>query len=124
MDEKDNNLVLNWNGEYAASFETVVNPTEWTKLVRSLTPNTPYVPASCCSSTPVRQNIIELVAEETVDSTFIKNDPTGMDKYIKAELALKLANKMIDEDLITIYHEYDISTTEEKFRAKVKIIQE
>lgn len=73
---------------------------------------------------PNKNNTVELVAEETVDNDLIRNDPNGIDQFIKLELARKIAKMIVEEDLIQIQSCEDPVTMITKVRAKVKIIQE
>lgn len=50
--------------------------------------------------------------------------PEGVDRQIRKELAQKLAEAIIDEDLIQIDTEKDLYTNALTARAQLKIIQE
>ena len=69
-------------------------------------------------------NIVSLQAEETFAMIPDYITQNGYDEMIKKSLALKLAEKMIEEDLIEIKTGEDILKREITVRAKVKIIQE
>ena len=64
------------------------------------------------------------MAEHVVDFSLIRDDPAGMEEYIRKELARKLADKMIEEDLINIQTSDDPASMTTKVRARIKIIQE
>ena len=51
-------------------------------------------------------------------------DPAEIDAYIRKELARKLADTIINEDLIPIYTNRDMSTGTLTARVQLKIIQE
>lgn len=53
-----------------------------------------------------------------------KMDPQEIDDYVRRDLALKLADAIIDEDLIKIYTDRDLSTNTLTMRTQLKIIQE
>jgi len=68
---------------------------------------------------------VELQAEYVVNDYDVKNmDPMYLEHQIKEELALQIARKMINEDLIEIFTNHEIETMTTRTRAKVKIIQE
>lgn len=52
------------------------------------------------------------------------DDLTEQDKAIKAELAYDIAKQLLEEDLIQIQSDDDISTLTRTIRARVKVIQE
>lgn len=72
---------------------------------------------------PLRQPEVIIQAEHIIDYKF-HGDQTEQDRYIKNELALKIAKQLVDEDLIQIQINDDPFTLNKKVRAKVKIIQE
>lgn len=79
----------------------------------------------CTWSNP--QKPVELYVEQEVLEDLLRSqDASFMDKYIKEELAKKLAQKMIEEDLIKI--DVDDNPWGElctkRFSTKVKFIQE
>lgn len=66
----------------------------------------------------------ELVAEEMVSTAGIKDDPSGMEEYIRNRLALRLAQKLIEEDLVVMQSNEEATTDTTIIRAKIKIMQE
>lgn len=69
--------------------------------------------------------ITTLSAEHDVDMFLLReSDQNAVDKYIRDELARKIAKQLIEEDLLDIQTCEDISTNTYKVRATVKIIQE
>ncbi len=66
----------------------------------------------------------ELAAEEIVSTADIKDDPSGMEEYIRSKLAVKLAQKLIEEDLVVIQSNEEATTDTTIIRAKIKIMQE
>ena len=54
----------------------------------------------------------------------IRDDPASMERYVRDELARKLAKQLIEEDLIQIQSCEDIEHMNTIFRAKVKVVQE
>lgn len=50
--------------------------------------------------------------------------PQEVENYIRSELAQKLADTILNEDLIQIYTNKDVSTATLTAQAKLKIIQE
>ena len=68
--------------------------------------------------------VTELAAEEMVSTADIKDDPSGMEKYIRDKLALKLAQKLIEEDLVVMQSYEEPTTDATIIRAKIKIMQE
>lgn len=68
--------------------------------------------------------VTELAAEEMVSTDDIKDDPSGMEEYIRDKLALKLAQKLIEEDLVVMQSNEDIIPDATIIRAKIKIMQE
>lgn len=71
-----------------------------------------------------KDKIIELSVADTVDTTLVREDPTGIENYIRYELARKIANQLIEEDLIQIQSDEDIALKNTTFRVRVKVIQE
>lgn len=70
-------------------------------------------------------NIVTLKADHVIDMSLLRGeDPNAIDMYLKKELARKLADKMIEEDLIKIQYDDDPSTLDRTYRATVKFIQE
>ena len=75
--------------------------------------------------TEPQQNTVELIAEEIIDRNLLSiTDATSLDKYIKTQLAQKIAQKIIEEDLIEIYSDLDINSNIQRFKAKIKFVQE
>lgn len=73
---------------------------------------------------PLKDRTIELSVAHTVDTTLVRDDPAGMENYIREELARKIAKQLIEEDLIQIQSDEDINLMTTTFRARVKVIQE
>ena len=73
---------------------------------------------------PLKDKTIELSAAYTVDTTLVRDDPAGMENYIREKLARKIAKQLIEEDLIQIQSDEDINLMTTTFRARVKVIQE
>lgn len=70
-------------------------------------------------------NTVTLSVEEEIDHNMIvSSNPTDMDKHIRQTLARKLADKLIEEDLIEISSAFVNDTNTQRFQAKVKIVQE
>lgn len=120
------NLVYNWKNE-----DLFINHDSLTQAINSiktavnantinLTPNKIVI-----SSQPLRQPEVIIQAEHIIDyRIFQDEDQTAVDKYIKTELARKIAKQLVDEDLIQIQVNDDPATLDKKVRAKIKIIQE
>lgn len=75
-------------------------------------------------TTVKKDNITELTVEDELDYSNLEGDPNAIDEIIKQELALKIAQEMINEDLIQILVSEDIPKKTKVFRAKVKFVQE
>lgn len=120
MDEiSTDNLIYNWKNEDFHILETLNN------IQASVTGIKPHEPIlSCCSSMIKEPNIVILKADYKESKYLVEKNPEQMDKLIKEELALRLARKMIDEDLISIYQGYALDYETINFRAEVKIVQE
>ena len=71
-----------------------------------------------------KEKTIELSATHTVSTPLVRNDPAGVENYIRDELARKLAKQLIEEDLIQIQSDEDIEHMNTTFCAKVKVVQE
>lgn len=69
-------------------------------------------------------NTVELEVNETINTDLVSKDPGGIEEYARRELARKLADKLIEEDLIRIYADTKIDPGETEFRAVVKVVQE
>ena len=76
-------------------------------------------------ATEPSDNIITLKAEHVIDMSSLRDeDPSAIDMYLKKELARKLADKMIEEDVIKIQYSDDPATLDRTYRATVKFVQE
>ena len=53
-----------------------------------------------------------------------KMDPQEIDRYVRQDLAQQLVDAIIDEDLIKIDMDRDLSTNTLTMRTRLKIIQE
>lgn len=71
-----------------------------------------------------KDKTIELSVAHTVDTTLVRDDPAGIENYIREELARKIAKQLIEEDLIQIQPCEDTEHMNTTFRARVKVIQE
>lgn len=71
-----------------------------------------------------KDKIIELSVADTVDTTLVREDPAGIENYIREEFARKIAKQLIEEDLIQIQSDEDVKFKNTTFRARVKVIQE
>lgn len=70
-------------------------------------------------------NIVTLKADHVIDISLLRDeDPNAIDMYLKKELARKLADKMIEEDVIKIQYSDDPATLDRTYRATVKFVQE
>lgn len=69
------------------------------------------------------KGITRLTNEVVIDTAQVKKDPAGTEEYLRQRLAQKLAQHLIDEDLITIRSFEDISTGITTFRADIEILQ-
>jgi hypothetical protein len=118
MDEEEK-LVYGWKNEDFNILETLNNIQA---SVASIEYHEPIL--SCCSSMKEEPNIVVLKADYKESKYLVEKNPEQMDKLIKEELALRLARKMIDEDLISVYQGYDLDYETINFRATVKIVQE
>ena len=70
------------------------------------------------------RSIIKLSVQENIDLYSTRQEPEAIEMYIRRELAQKLAEKMIEEDLLYIQTSDDPMTMERTVRATVKFIQE
>ena len=70
------------------------------------------------------RSIVKLNVQENIDLYSMRQEPEAAEMYIRHELARKLADKMIEEDLICIQTSDDPATMEHRVRATVKFIQE
>ena len=77
----------------------------------------------CC--TEPQNNIVTLQVDHVLDMSLLRDeDSNTIDRYLKEELARKIAKQMIEEDLIQIQYDDDPSTLDRTYRATVKFIQE
>lgn len=97
------------------------NPVDMTTLLNLFTPPSGYGFGSF--SIP-KEKIVDLVAEQTVDTWQLSNDPAGIENYVREELAKKIAKQLIEEDLIQIQSDKSAPQWSTIFRAKVKVVQE
>lgn len=67
-------------------------------------------------------HIIPLEARATCPCKWLPEDPQTADTYIRQELAMVLAKKLISEDLVQIQTNYDMDDNI-IVRAKIEIIQ-
>lgn len=74
--------------------------------------------------TMTREKTVELAAECVVETSLVRSSPSEMENYIRCELARKLAEQLIAEDLIPMLVDNDIETLTTKVRTKIKVIQE
>jgi hypothetical protein len=74
--------------------------------------------------TEPKLNTVELEVKETINTDVIHQDPSKAEEYVRRDLAQKLAEKLIEEDLIQIYADFMIDPGETEFRAKIKVVQE
>ena len=69
--------------------------------------------------------ITTLKAATTIsDLQWLEMNPQAIDDYVRRDLARKLVDAIIDEDLIEIYTDRDLSTSTLTMRTQLKIIQE
>ena len=69
--------------------------------------------------------IVTLQTESIIDhDKLIHISPNELDIYIKKELAQKIAEQLVNEDLIKIETAYDTNVNIQKVRATVKVVQE
>lgn len=120
-EEEQKKLIYTWTSDDYDSLEKALGSIKASTPIGTIS-HDPIM--SCCSSIKKEPTIVKLRAEYAESRDLINNNPTGMDKIIKEELALRLARQMIDEDLIVVYHDFDIDYNAERFRAEVKIVQE
>ena len=70
-------------------------------------------------------NIVSLSVEHTIDWALLhEENPAAVERYIRNELARKIADKLIEEDLLSIQVSDDPALMEHKVRATVRFIQE
>ena len=71
-----------------------------------------------------KEKTVDLIVDHVVDTRLVHDDPAGMEQYIRNDLARKLAQQLIEEDVIQIQSCEDIDHRHTTFRAKVKVVQE
>ena len=70
-------------------------------------------------------NTITLRAATIIsDWQWQKMEPQEIEDYVRRDLAQKLVDAILDEDLIKIYTDRDLSTNTTTMRTQLKIIQE
>ena len=121
MGEEEKKLIYTWNSADYEALEKAINSIRASSPIGTISAD-PII--SCCSSVKKEPTIVKLTANYTEGRDLINQNPTGMDKIIKQQLAIELARQMIEEDLITVYHNFNIDFNVEEFRAEVKIVQE
>jgi len=65
-----------------------------------------------------------LQASTTIDLQMMKMSPQEIENYIRQDLARQLADTILNEDLIQIYTDKDLSTNTLTARAWLKVVQE
>jgi len=65
-----------------------------------------------------------LQASTTIDLQIMKMSPQEIENYIRQDLARQLADTILNEDLIQIYTDKDLSTNTLTARAWLKVVQE
>jgi len=65
-----------------------------------------------------------LQASTTIDLQMMKMNPQEIENYIRQDLARQLADTILNEDLIQIYTDKDLSTNTLTARAWLKVVQE
>lgn len=83
-----------------------------------------FTPSIGSGFKPLKDKTIKLSVAHIVDTRLVQNDPAGTENYVRKKLALKIAEQLIEEDLIQIQSCEDIETMNTHFRATVKIVQE
>jgi len=73
----------------------------------------------------MKAEVVELCSEVIIDDYITRDmDKAELDRQIRVDLALDLARKLIDEDLIDIRTNHDIETMHTTVSARLKVIQE
>lgn len=103
------------------TFSSNVNATDVATLLNLFASNTT---SGFGSLSFPKEKTVKLSAEHVVDSVLVRENPENMENYIRCELARKLAQQLIDEDLIQIQSCEDMEHMNMTFRATVKVIQE
>lgn len=104
------------------TFSSNANYMDAATLLNFFTP--PPISSNCCSFSLPKEKTVDLTAEQVVDTMLIRDNPAGMEQYIRNELAQKLAKQLIEEDLIQIQSCEDIEHMNTIIRAKIKVVQE
>ena len=65
-----------------------------------------------------------LQASTTIDLHMMKMSPQEIENYIRQDLARQFADTILNEDLIQIYTDKDLSTNTLTARAWLKVVQE
>lgn len=65
-----------------------------------------------------------LQASTTIDLHMMKMSPQEIENYIRQDLARQFADTILNEDLIKIYTDKDLSTNTLTARAWLKVVQE
>ena len=65
-----------------------------------------------------------LQASTTIDLQMMKISPQEIENYIRQDLARQFADTILNEDLIKIYTDKDLSTNTLTARAWLKVVQE
>ena len=65
-----------------------------------------------------------LQASTTIDLQMMKMSPQEIENYIRQDLARQFADTILNEDLIQIYTDKDLSTNTLTARAWLKVVQE
>lgn len=65
-----------------------------------------------------------LQASTTIDLQMMKMSPQEIENYIRQDLARQFADTILNEDLIKIYTDKDLSTNTLTARAWLKVVQE
>ena len=73
---------------------------------------------------PTPVNITELDERITIDTNLIRQNPQKAEQEIRSQVALQLAMKLIDEDLINFSSDEDIPFGTTTIRGTIKIVQE
>lgn len=73
---------------------------------------------------PTPVNITRLDEGVTVDTNLIRQQPQKTEQEIRSQIALQLAMKLIDEDLIVFSSDEDIPFGTTTIRGTIKIVQE
>ena len=115
-----NNEVLEYNngGFYNAYNAADISP--YLPIFTATTTSTGFGPIMASP----KLNTVELQVNETINTDVIRKSPGETEEYVRRELAQKLAEKLIEEDLICTYTDRKIESGEIVIRAKIKVVQE